>query len=131
MKTGASYTDEYFRYLYILMKWGAEVQRRRIRAKIFLFLSYDRVKFAILNDKKRNKLVMFVYYKEDSEKALYEYVGQINIFGYYPKQVRKILFGLQKQIRENTDGYRDRLKEKNITISRARAWNYKRMNGFK
>ena len=113
------------------MKWGADVQRRRIRAKIFLFLQYDRVKLAILNDKKRNKLVMFVYYKEDSEKALYEYVGQVNIFGYYPKQVRKILFGLQKQIRENTDGYRDRLREKNITISRARAWNYKRMNGFK
>ena len=112
------------------MKWGAEVQRRRIRAKIFLFLQYDRVKFAILNDKKRNKLVMFVYYKEDSEKALYEYIGQINIFGYYPKQVRKILFGLQKQIRENTDGYRDRLKEKNITISRARAWNYKRKMGY-
>ena len=130
MTYGAKYTDEYFRYLFILMKWGAEVQRRRIRAKIFLFLQYEQVKFAILNDKKRNRLVMFVYYKEDSEKALYEYVGQINIFGYYPKQVRKILFGLQKKIRENTDGYRDKLKIKNNTISKSRAWNYKRMNGW-
>ena len=130
MTYGAKYSDEYFRYLFILMKWGADVQRRRIRAKIFLFLQYDRVKLAILNDKKRNKLVMFVYYKENTEKAVYEYVGQINIFGYYPKQVRKILYGLQTKIRENTDGYRDRLKEKNITISRARAWNYKRMNGW-
>ena len=130
MTYGAKYSDEYFRYLFILMKWGADVQRRRIRAKIFLFLQYERVKLAILNDKKRNKLVMFVYYKENTEKAVYEYIGQINIFGYYPKQVRKILYGLQTKIRENTDGYRDRLKEKNITISRARAWNYKRMNGW-
>ncbi len=110
------------------MKWGAEVQRRRIRVKIFLFLQYERVKLAILNDKKRNRLVMFVYYKEAEDKAQYEFIGQINIFGYYPKQVRKILFGLQKRIRENTDGYRDRLKEKNITISRAVSWNYKRRN---
>ena len=71
---------------------------------------------------------MFVYYKEDSEKALYEYVGQINIFGYYPKQVRKILYGLQKKIRDNTDEYRDKLKIKNNTISKSRAWNYKRLN---
>jgi hypothetical protein len=125
---GAIYTDSYFRYLFILMKWGAEVQRRRIRVKIFLFLQYERVKLAILNDKKRNRLVMFVYYKEAEDKAQYEFIGQINIFGYYPKQVRKILFGLQKRIRENTDGYRDRLKEKNITISRAVSWNYKRRN---
>ena len=128
MAQGAIYTDSYFRYLFILMKWGADVQRRRIRVKIFLFLQYERVKLAILNDKKRDRLVMFVYYKEDEDKAQYEFIGQINIFGYYPKQVRKILFGLQKRIRENTDGYRDRLKEKNITISRAVSWNYKRRN---
>lgn len=128
MAQGAIYTDSYFRYLFILMKWGAEVQRRRIRVKIFLFLQYERVKLAILNDKKRNRLVMFVYYKEAEDKAQYEFIGQINIFGYYPKQVRKILFGLQKRVRENTDGYRDRLKEKNITISRAVSWNYKRRN---
>ena len=131
MAHGAIYTNSYFRYLFILMKYGSDVIRRRIRAKVFLFLQYDRVKLGILNDKKRNRLIMFVYYKEDDEKALYEYVGQINIFGYYPKQVRKILYGIQIKVRENTDGYRDRLKEKNITISRARAWNYKRKMGFK
>jgi len=113
------------------MKYGSDVIRRRIRAKVFIFLQYDRVKLGILNDKKRNRLIMFVYYKEDDEKALYEYVGQINIFGYYPKQVRKILYGIQIKVRENTDGYRDRLKEKNITISRARAWNYKKKMGWK
>ena len=128
MAHGAIYTDSYFRYLFILMKYGSDVIRRRIRAKVFLFLQYEQVKLGILNDKKRNRLVMFVYYKEEEDKAQYEFIGQINIFGYYPKQVRKILFGLQKKIRENTDGYRDRLKEKNITISRAVSWNYKRRN---
>lgn len=129
-KTGAIYTDGYFRYLYILMKYGADVVRRRIRAKVFLFLQYDSVKLGILNDKKRNRLIMFVYYKEPTENSLYEYVGQINIFGYYPKQVRKILYGIQIKVRENIDGYRDKLKEKNITISRSRAWNYKRKMGW-
>ena len=73
---------------------------------------------------------MFVYYKKDCQKAIYEDVGQISIFGYYPKQVRKILYGLQKKVRENTDGYRDKLKIKNNTISKSRAWNYKRLNGW-
>lgn len=127
----AIYTDDYFRYLFILMKYGSDIIRRRIRAKIFLFLQYDRVKFGILNDKNKNRLLMFVYYKEDEEDSLYEYVGQINIYGYYPKQIRKILYGLQQKIRENTDGYRDKLKQKNITLSRSRAWNYKKMNGWK
>ena len=131
MAQGAIYTDSYFRYLFILMKYGADVVRRRIRAKVFLFLQYDSVKLGILNDKKRNRLVMFVYYKEPTENALYEYVGQINIFGYYPKQVRKILYGIQIKVRENTDRYRDRLREKNITISRSRAWNFKRKMGWK
>ena len=131
MAKGAIYTDDYFRYLFILMKYGSEIIRRRIRAKIFLFLQYDRVKFGILNDKNKNRLLMFVYYKEDEEDSLYEYVGQINIYGYYPKQIRKILYGLQQKIRENTDGYRDKLKQKNITLSRSRAWNYKKMNGWK
>lgn len=130
MAYGAKYTDDYFRYLFILMKYGADVQRRRIRAKIFLFLQYEQVKFAILNDKKRNRLIMFVYYKEEADKALYEYVGQINIYGYYPKQVRKIFYGLQKKVRENIDGYRDELRLKNKTISKSRAHNYKRINGW-
>jgi len=130
MNYGAKYTDDYFRYLFILMKYGADIQRRRIRAKIFLFLQYEQVKFAILNDKKRNRLIMFVYYKEEADKALYEYVGQINIYGYYPKQVRKIFYGLQKKVRENIDGYRDQLRIKNKTISKSRAYNYKRLNGW-
>ncbi len=127
---GAIYTDEYFRYLFILMKYGADVERRRIRAKVFLFLQYERIKFAILNDKKRNRLIMFVYYKEDVENALHEYVGQINIYGYYPKQIRKIFYSLQKRIRDNENGYRDRLAEKSIVISRSRSWNYKRFMGY-
>lgn len=113
------------------MKYGSDIIRRRIRAKIFLFLQYDRVKFGILNDKNKNRLLMFVYYKEDEEDSLYEYVGQINIYGYYPKQIRKILYGMQQKIRENIDGYRDKLKQKNITLSRSRAWNYKKMQGWK
>lgn len=113
------------------MKYGAEVERRRIRAKVFLFLQYDQVKLAVLNDKFRNRLIVFVYYKGLEEGDLHEYVGQINIYGYYPRQVRKIFYSLQKKIRENTDGYRDRLKEKNITISRSRSQNYKRKMGWK
>lgn len=114
------------------MKYGSNVLRRRIRARIFLFLQYERLKFAILNDKRKNRLVIFVYYKEEDEEAFYEYVGQINIYGYYPKQVRKILYTIQNKIRENTDGYRDRLKTKNITISKSRNWNYKRkINGYR
>lgn len=127
---GAIYTDDYFKFLFILMKYGADVIRRRIRAKIFLFLQYEQVKLAILNDKKRNRLIIYVYYKGLEEKDLFEYVGQVNIYGYYPKQVRKILYGLQIKVRENTEGYRDRLREKNITLSRSRAWNYKKMNGW-
>lgn len=127
---GAIYTDDYFKFLFILMKYGADVIRRRIRAKIFLFLQYEQVKLAILNDKKRNRLIIYVYYKGLEDKDLFEYVGQVNIYGYYPRQVRKILYGLQLKIRENTDGYRDRLREKNITLSRSRAWNYKKMNGW-
>lgn len=127
---GAIYTDSYFKFLFILMKYGADVVRRRIRAKMFLFLQYEQVKFAILNDKNRNRLIIYVYYKGLEDKDLFEYVGQINIYGYYPRQVRKILYNLQKQIRENTDGYRDRLKTKNITLSRSRSWNYKRMKGW-
>lgn len=131
MATGAIYTDSYFRYLFILMRYGADIERRRRKGDIFIFLQYNRVKFAILNDKKRNRIMLLVYYKEDAEKAFYEYVGQINIFGYYPKQIRKILYGLQKRIRDNEDGYRDRLQKKNITISRARAWNFKRYTKWK
>ena len=127
---GAIYTDDYFKFLFILMKYGADVVRRRIRAKIFLFLQYEQVKLAILNDKRRNRLIIYVYYKGLEDKDLFEYVGQVNIYGYYPKQVRKILYGLQIKVRENTDGYRDRLREKNITLSRSRAWNYKKMNGW-
>jgi len=126
----AIYTDSYFKFLFILMKYGAEVQRRRIRAKVFIFLQYDQVKLAILNDKFRNRLIVFVYYKGLEEGDLHEYVGQINIYGYYPRQVRKIFYSLQKKIRENTDGYRDRLREKNITISRSRSHNYKRKMGW-
>lgn len=131
MAQGAIYTDSYFKYLFILMKYGSDVIRRRIRAKVFIFLQYDSVKLGILNDKKKNRLIMFVYYKKPEENALYEYVGQINIFGYYPKQIRKILYGIQIKVRENTDGYRDKLAQKNITVSRARAWNYKKLNGWK
>lgn len=125
---GAIYTDSYFKFLFILMKYGADVVRRRIRAKIFLFLQYEQVKLAILNDKSKNRLTIYVYYKGLEEKDLFEYVGQVNIYGYYPRQVRKILYGLQIKIRENTEGYRDRLREKSITLSRSRAWNYKKMN---
>lgn len=124
MSKGAIYTDDYFRYLFILMKYGAEVERRRIRAKIFLFLQYDRVKLACLNDKKRNRLVVFVYYKEEGENKFFEYLGQINIYGYYPKQVRKIFYNMQKKIRENTDGYRDKVREKLVTISKNKSYNY-------
>ena len=127
---GAIYTDSYFKFLFILMKYGADVFRRRIRAKIFLFLQYEQVKLAILNDKRRNRLIIYVYYKGLEDKDLFEYVGQVNIYGYYPRQVRKILYGLQIKVRENTDGYRDRLREKSITLSRSRAWNYKKMNGW-
>ena len=127
---GAIYTDDYFKFLFILMKYGADVVRRRIRAKIFLFLQYEQVKLAILNDKRRNRLIIYVYYKGLEDKDLFEYVGQVNIYGYYPRQVRKILYGLQIKVRENTEGYRDRLREKNITLSRSRAWNYKKMNGW-
>ena len=127
---GAIYTDSYFRFLFILMKYGADIERRRIRASIFLFLQYKQVKLAVLNDKKRNRLVVFVYYKKDEEKALFEYVGQVMIYGYYPRQVRKIFYNLQKKIRENENGYRERIAEKAIVISRSRAYNYKRIKGF-
>lgn len=127
---GAIYTDNYFKYLFILMKYGADVIRRRIRVKMFIFLQYEQVKMAILNDSSNNRLVVYIYYKELKAEDFFEYVGQVNIYGYYPRQVRKILYNLQKQIRENTDGYRDSLKTKNITISRSRSWNYKRMNGW-
>jgi hypothetical protein len=127
---GAIYTDNYFKYLFILMKYGADVIRRRIRVKMFIFLQYEQVKMAILNDSSNNRLVVYIYYKELKAEDSFEYIGQVNIYGYYPRQVRKILYNLQKQIRENTDGYRDRLKNKNITISRSRSWNYKRMNGW-
>ena len=77
---GAIYTDSYFKFLFILMKYGADVFRRRIRAKIFLFLQYEQVKLAIINDKKRNRLLIYVYYKGLEEKDLFEYVGQVNIY---------------------------------------------------
>jgi hypothetical protein len=124
-KPSTYFSDSYFRYLFILMKYGADVFRRRIRAKIFLFLQYDRVKLAVINDKKFNRLVIFAYYKKEEEKALFEYVGLIKIYGYFPKQVRKIIYHLQKDIRENKDGFRDKLKHKDKIISRSIAWNYR------
>jgi hypothetical protein len=119
------YNDNYFRYLFILMKYGADVKRRRIRATIFLFLEYKRVRFGIVNDKKKNRLLIFVYYKETAEQKLFEYLGEVRIYGYYPKQVRKILYNLQKKIRENAE-YRERIIKSPVTISRKRGQNYKR-----
>jgi hypothetical protein len=107
------------------MKYGAGVLRRRIRAKIFLFLEYERVRFAILNEKKKNRLLIFVYYKETQEQKLFKFLGEIRVYGYYPKQVRKILYTLQKKIREN-DQYRERVSKSSVTISRKRGQAYKR-----
>ncbi len=127
---GAIYTDNYFNYLHILMKYGAGVLRRRKRATIFIFLEYEKLRFGIVNDKKLKRLLVFVYYKKD-EDSKFEPLGQINIHGYYPKQVRKILYEVQKKLRDNIDGYRDRLEQKTIVISRSSNFNYKRKNGFK
>ena len=44
---------------------------------------------------------------------------------------RKILYEVQKKLRDNIDGYRDRLEQKTIVISRSSNFNYKRKNGFK
>lgn len=125
MANNLLYNDNYFHYLFILMKYGAEVLRRRIRAKVFLFLEYERVRFGILNDKKKNRLLIFVYYKETENQKLFKYLGEVRIYGYYPKQVRKILYNLQKKIREN-DEYRERISKSSIAISRKAGQAYQR-----
>ncbi len=83
------------------------------------------IRLVLLNDKKRNRLLIFCYIK-NSKTKYYEYLGEIRIYGYYPKQIRKILYNVQKKIRENTDGYRDKIIEKPVTISRGRAFAFKR-----
>ena len=121
MKQKLLYNDDYFNYLFILMRYGAGVINRRIRVKIFIYLEYDNIKFAVINDKKRNRLIVYVYEREDK---FFKYLGQINIYGYYPKQVRKIFYSLQKKIQENAE-YRERLLSSTITISRKQSQNYK------
>lgn len=118
------YNDNYFNYLFILMRYGAGVIRRRKRKNgIFIYLGYENIRFAIINDKKHNRLMLFVY-ERDKKTRYFEYLGQINIYGYYPKQVRKILYNTQKKIQEN-DEYRQRLLNSTITISRKGANLYK------
>jgi len=107
------------------MKYGAGVQRRRIRTKIFLFLEYNRVRLGIVNDKNKNRLLVFVYYKETEEQELFEYLGEVRIYGYYPKQVRKIFYNLQKRIREDVQ-YRERIAKSSVTISRKRGQAYQK-----
>lgn len=129
MNNNLLYNDNYFRYLYFLMRYGADIKRRRIRAKIFLFIEYERVRFGILNDKKRNRLVIFVYYKETVEQPLFVSLGEIRIYGYYPKQVRKILYNVQKRIKEE-DEYRERVSKSSVTISRKRAKAFQRWTKY-
>lgn len=134
---GATYSDNYFNYLFILMRYASFVTRRRIKNKIFIFLEYspteDRkdgdIRIAILNDKRKNRLVLFIYTK-DKEDIEFKYLGEIRIYGYYPKQVRKILYNIQKKIRENDKGYRDKITTKPVTISKARSAAYKRWRSY-
>ena len=119
------YNDRYFHYLFILMKYGAGVRRRRIRVKTFLFLEYERIRFGIVNDKNKNRLLVFVYYKETEEQKLFEYLGEVRIYGYYPKQVRKIFYNLQKRIRED-EQYRERVAKSSVTIIRKRGKAFQR-----
>lgn len=133
---GATYSDNYFNYLFVLMRYASFITRRRIKNKLFLFLEYSPtgnikegdIRFVILNDKIRNRLTLFIYDKTE-QSIEFEYLGEVRIYGYYPKQVRKILYNLQKKIREDAD-YRDKIIKKTVVISRARAANYKRWIGY-
>lgn len=125
MENNLLYNDNYFKYLYILMRYGADVKRRRIRAKVFLFLEYERIRFGILNDKKKNRLLIFIYYKESEEQKLFEYLGEVRVYGYYPKQVRKIVYNLQKKIKEDNE-YRERISKTTVIISRKRGKAFQR-----
>jgi hypothetical protein len=132
MHKGATYSDNYFNYLFILMRYASFVTRRRIKNKILLFLEYSPtgdikdgdIRFVIINDKSKNRLVMFVYTKTEIDDV-FKYLGEVRIFGYYPKQVRKILYNVQKRIREE-DEYRNKIAKKPVTISKARGSNYKK-----
>jgi hypothetical protein len=135
MHKGATYSDNYFNYLFILMRYASFVTRRRIKNKILLFLEYSPtgdikdgdIRFVIINDKNKNRLLMFVYTKTEVDDV-FKYLGEVRIFGYYPKQVRKILYNVQKKIREE-DEYRNKIAKKPVTISKARSSAYKKWMG--
>jgi len=135
MHKGATYSDNYFNYLFILMRYASFVTRRRIKNRILLFLEYSPtgdikdgdIRFVIINDKNKNRLLMFVYTKTEVDDV-FKYLGEVRIFGYYPKQVRKILYNVQKKIREE-DEYRNKIAKKPVTISKARSAAYKKWMG--
>jgi hypothetical protein len=135
MHKGATYSDNYFNYLFILMRYASFVTRRRIKNRILLFLEYSPtgdikdgdIRFVIINDKNKNRLLMFVYTKTEVDDV-FKYLGEVRIFGYYPKQVRKILYNVQKKIREE-DEYRNKIAKKPVTISKARSSAYKKWMG--
>lgn len=119
------YNDNYFRYLFILLRHGSMVTRRRIVHEKMIFVEYqDRVRFAILNDKNKNRLIVFCYLQQEG-RIEYDFIGEMRIFGYYPKQVRKILYYKHKEILEDGE-FRERLSTSTVVISKKRARSYKR-----
>lgn len=130
------YNDSYFNYLFILMRYASFVTRRRIKVKEFIFLEYaptglrkdGDIRIIIINDRKRKALILFIY-TLDKETDKFKPLGEARIYGYYPKQVRKILYNLQNKIRDDRE-YRQKFYEGIVTISRNRNYYYKKRMGF-
>ena len=88
----------------------------------FLELEYDSIKWGIINDKTNNRLVCFLYEREGSS---FKYTNIIRIHGYYPRQIRKIIFTITERLK-NDGEYKKAFLDRGIDVSKNRSESFKR-----